>query len=158
YHDLILHSNGTHYVATDSLHTDDKVDVNFGQCTKCHGYPPNKGKHNYHVFESGKECIECHLLSIERKLVDYGGRKRYEAIKTAGLYRDSIPIPDTERHLNALSGEVAFKLKAEGEIASDPGNDTLYLWDPKERSCSNNKCHRPFPLEHYKKELWKEGK
>lgn len=155
YHDLMLNSKGDLHIAMDSLHTDGKVDVNFGQCTKCHGYPPNKDGHNYHV-QLKKGCYDCHLFSIQCSTQVIGENKVYYPIKPKMLGGDSLPLPDPGKHLNGISGDVAFKAKIQN--LTEPGYDTLYLWDPTQRSCSNIQCHRPVPdIQHVIKEIWKEA-
>ena len=151
YHDLMNSFMGGFYTATDSLHTDNTTDVNFGQCTKCHGYPPNKDGHKYHVTDKKKKCTDCHLFSIKCSTYVLLDKTIYVPRKHKGFGKDSLFTPDPNRHLNGISGEIAFKQKEEN--INNPDFDTLFTWDPQERSCSNIRCHPPW---HPKKLIWKE--
>lgn len=153
YHDLMLSFMGNFYTATDSLHTNDAIDVNFGQCTKCHGYPPNKDGHELHVIDKKKKCTDCHLFSIQCSTYILLDKTIYVPRKHKGLGKDSLLTPDPNKHLNGMSGDIAFKQKEENK--NNPDYDTLFIWDPKERSCSNVRCHPPW---HPKKLFWKEVK
>ena len=146
YHDLMLSFMGNFYTATDSLHTNDSVNVNFGQCNLCHGYPPNKDGHELHVIDKKKKCSDCHLFSIQHDTT-------YTPLEQKGLGVESVFIPDPKKHLNGISGDIAFKQKIQN--AGNPGYDTLFIWDPTEISCSNIRCHPPW---HPKKLLWKKVK
>lgn len=151
YHDLLLTVNGTHHIATDSLHTDGKVDVNYGQCTKCHGYPPNKDGHRLHVMDKKKKCTDCHLFSFQCSTYVLLDKTIYVPRKHKGLEKDSLLTPDPSKHLNGISGDLAFKQKEEN--LNNPDYDTSFIWNAKERSCANVKCHPPW---HPKKLFWKE--
>lgn len=143
----------SYITATDSLHTNDKVDINFGQCTKCHGYPPNKDGHELHVIDKKKKCTDCHLFSITCSTYVLLDKTIYVPRKHKGLGKDSLFTPDPNKHLNGISGDIAFKQKEEN--ANNPDYDTLYIWDPTERSCTNSRCHPPW---HPNKLFWKEVK
>ena len=153
YHDLMIGFMGKFYTATGSLHTNDSVDINFGQCTKCHGYPPNKDGHEHHVIGKKKKCTDCHLFSIQCSTYILLDKTIYVPKMQKGLGPDSLFIPDPSKHLNFISGDIAFKQKEEN--ANNPDYDTSFIWDPKERSCSNmSGCHFPW----HPKLLWKEAK
>lgn len=153
YHDLMNSFMGDFYTSIDSLHTNNKIDVNFGQCYKCHGYPPNKDGHKHHVIDKKKKCTDCHLFSIQCSTYTLLDKTIYVPKKHKGLGKDSLFTPDPDKHLNGISGDIAFKQKEEN--ANDPDYDTLYIWDPTERSCTNSRCHPPW---HPNKLFWKEVK
>ena len=98
------------------------------------------------VIDKKKKCTDCHLFSIQHDTT-------YTPLEQKGLGVESVFIPDPKKHLNGISGDIAFKQKIQN--AGNPGYDTLFIWDPIERSCSNIRCHPPW---HPKKLLWKKVK
>ncbi len=157
YHDRMVTFHDKVYPATGSLHGNDSVDFNPGQCTKCHGYPPDIGTHRHHVIDKKKECSDCHLFSIQCSTYILANKTIYDPKEQKGLGTASVFVLNSEKHLNGFSGDITFRQKVQN--ADEPGYDTLFLWDPKQRTCSNVACHRPIPdIQHYLKELWKEVK
>jgi len=156
YHDRMVTFHEKVYPATGSLHGNDSVDFNPGQCNKCHGYPPNKGAHKYHINEPKKVCADCHLYTIQCSTYILANKTIYVPKEQKGL-GSSVFLLNPEKHLNGFSGDINFWSKVQN--ANIPGYDTLYLWDPKLRTCSNVACHKPIPdKQHFIKEIWKEVK
>ena len=154
YHDQMVTYNDKAYPATGSLHGNDSVDFNPGQCDLCHGYPPNTGKHLHHIFNKPqKKCADCHLFTVQcSTYTDTNLNQTYYYPDKKNGLGDSVYILSPEYHLNGTAGDIVFRIKMQN--LANPEFDTLIIWNNKERTCGNMKhCHPPFFPQ---KAIWKD--
>jgi hypothetical protein len=142
-HDVMSGENGRQFPVTDSLHGSRPVDPVFGQCTFCHGYPPQTGSHVRHVNVEGKKCYECHSASVACTEViqadpGTGDLLTFLIQREHATPLDSVLIPFMKRETHIdHSVEVSFRKKS--QIPRVP--DSVFVWDKARASCSNIECH-----------------
>jgi hypothetical protein len=143
------------YPLTDTGHANGAIDLVFNQCTRCHGYPPQGVGHELHVLSKGRQCFECHSSTIAvDSALEYVGSLSYtnyfQRLRKAPGGR-SVPIADGAGHINRKTDISFFK----GVLYSgDQGYDTLFVWDPAGRSCSNIDCHGGPGDQKYQFSVW----
>jgi predicted CxxxxCH...CXXCH cytochrome family protein len=157
------------YPRTAARHTNGRLDVEFGQCYRCHSSPPADqpnamlpagvtltGDHAWHVGQQSRQCIECHFSSIaSTKTYSVDGPETtvvFQQKTATALDGSTIPVVDSIHHLNK-SVDVVFKRKNQ-YLPPRPGTDTLFVWNAAERSCSNVTCHGGPGDNLYQKAYW----
>jgi hypothetical protein len=150
---------------TDTGHTNGRFDLAYNQCIRCHTYPPyyerdvvDTAAHFRHVSIAGKKCFECHSRTIVSETVTgssgtdvYTYRDQKMKIAHGGT---EIPVVDNLWHRNKHVN-VSFLNKDEG--SGTPGNDTMYIWDPVGKSCSNVGCHGEPGDAGFHQTFWRKG-
>ena len=66
-----------------------------------------------------------------------GGFTRTGQMMFINTHGDTLPMVNPQHHLNGTV-EVVFMDKVVNAL---PGSDTLFIWDPVGKSCSNVLCH-----------------
>jgi hypothetical protein len=159
YHDAMLPVKNRNFPITDSLHTDHNLTLKFAQCTFCHSYPPNSGKHIWHVTDQGKNCYECHFSTVlSDKNTDTAGTGLNTLVNFVQRFRvvpggKSLPIPN---YLHHLDHSVTVSFRKKNQVPPVP--DSLFHFNSFDKSCTNIACHKGVAQggESVERSLWKE--
>jgi hypothetical protein len=140
YHDAMQQTAIGRLPRTDSLHTDVDLTLNFTQCSACHSFPPSEGLHSFHVGSEGKKCFECHFQTIESDTEVFADGTVWETFFVQKMQRvfggNELPRVKKIRHINRAL-DIAFRKKFQ-----DPAMpDSMFRWNPADKSCSNIECH-----------------
>lgn len=152
FYDKMFISGGKSVQKTGPHHADNSLSLDFTQCTQCHSYPSNSGLHKRHVIDEGKECIDCHFLTVQHDLNDDGTNRYYSQRTQTVPGGKQLPIPVNLYHIN---NHVNVTFEKNYEI---PKIDSLFRYNTFDNSCSNIECHNGLesggaPVE---RSIWKE--
>ncbi|MBN2037971.1 MAG: hypothetical protein JW768_14615 [Chitinispirillaceae bacterium] len=145
YHDRMVQTHGGLYPVTQTLHANGAVDLNFRQCIKCHGHPPDHHIHNWHVQQLFFTCYECHVNSVKCSVaIIPDPMNPLDTIAQLGMYQVDIdgkiiPRSDETAHLNKRI-DISFRKRKEDSLNHGALFDkSYYIYDRFQKKCSNMK-------------------